>query len=146
MRERALNITTEQLSNANRMRQALKWVFHAVKQNIRAVPRKGPGELPPHEIVMEEKADGGTAGDFIHALERNLGAIGLLMPTEYVVAVDVRDLKTLMNAAKLRLHSGAEIFTVEQLHERGLQTLDSWSYQRGREIDDQEQHVRFKAV
>lgn len=131
--ERAMLVTNEQLRNGNRMRQALKWIFHAVEKNVKAVPRKGPGELPPYDIVVMDKPNGGTAQDVIDAVERNAAALAVLLPTEHVAVVTVADLRVLLKIAEL---SGAPTQTVAELHDKGLSLLDGWAYQRGREIDD----------
>ena len=133
------------------MRQALKWIYRAVERNVRAVPRKGH-DLPPHDIVVEAKPNGGTAQDVINAVERNIAALAVLMPVEHVTVIDNRELDMLLKIANTQLSinpimPGIPVtFTREKLHENGLHLLDGWAYQRGREIDEQEQHERFKAI
>lgn len=120
------------LANGNTFRNALKWIFHAVQQNVRAVPKKEGIEMPPHEIEIVAKPDGGTARDVQHAIERNIGALAVLMPHDHVVAIEVQTLKALIEAAKI---SGYPETGVEEIHEKAVSVLRSWSYHRGNEID-----------
>ena len=72
--------TLAKLTNTNVMRNALKWIFHSVEKNVRAVPRDTKRDLPPHDIIIEAKPNGGTAKDVQNAIERNIAVLATLCP------------------------------------------------------------------
>lgn len=132
-------ISLEQMQNTTRMRAALQWIYEAVRKNTRAVSRVAGETLPDHELVIVAKADGGTADDLIQAIERNLGAIGALVPAEHVTIVPTRFLDQLLKAIPADPTLGPSILRADDLHFQGLSILDAWSQARGREIDDSQQ-------
>ena len=124
--------TLAKLTNTNVMRNALKWIFHSVEKNVRAVPRDPKRDLPPHDIIIEAKPNGGTAKDVQNAIERNIAVLATLMPHEHVVAIDVPMLQTLLQVWKL---NGGPEMSVEDIHGRALRTLRGFGYHKGMEID-----------
>lgn len=131
-------MTIDNLRAAQRMGRAARYIFDVVVRNCRAVPVVHAVQLASHEIVMTDDAEGAAGLELVEALERNMGALAELIPPERAVVVSAADLAVLLACAKMG--SGrAALWDAAHLHTRGIEALDAWAHQRGREMDGTEQ-------